>query len=134
MTPAKYKAKDLKGKWVYGTPIETIPSLKYGFHKWWMIETALSHGGYFYISKRSAIDEKTLCGMSNCTDINSKPICMNDKVHYTTGGLGGCEHTAEVISITLDSIVLSLPNEYTVCYDNDVIRKVKLTVIGNRYD
>ena len=27
MKPAKYKAKDLKGKWVYGTPIETRPSL-----------------------------------------------------------------------------------------------------------
>lgn len=32
MTPAKYKAKDLKGRWVFGTPIETKPSLKFGFH------------------------------------------------------------------------------------------------------
>lgn len=134
MVPTKYKAKDLKGKWVYGYPVETKPSLKYGFHKWWMIQTACSHGGYFYICKRSSIDENTLCEVSNCTDINSKPICVNDKVHYTTRGLGGCKHTAEVISITPDSIVLSLPNEDTVCYDNDIIKKIKLTIIGNKYD
>ena len=131
MTPAKYKAKDLKGKWVYGFPVEAIPDLKYGFHKWWMIETALSHGGYFYISKRSAIDEKTLCEMSNCTDINSKPICIDDKVHYTGYGR---EYTAEVTRTTPDSIILSLPNGDTVCYDNDAIRRVKLTVIGNKHN
>lgn len=129
MTPRKYKAKNLKGKWVYGTPIETLPSLKYGFHKWWMIESAYSHGGYFYICKRSAIREETLCEMSNCTDINSKPICMNDKVRHTVGGL-----EAEVTGITPDSIMLSLPNGNTVCYNNDDIRKIKLTVIGNKYD
>lgn len=131
MTPAKYKAKNLKGKWVYGTPIETIPSLKYGFHKWWMIESAYSHGGYLYVAKRRAIDEKTLCEMSDCTDINSKPICINDKVHYTAGGH---EHTAEVTGTTPNIIILSLPNEDTVYYDNDAIRKLKLTVIGNKYD
>ena len=131
MTPAKYKAKNLKGQWVYGTPIETLPSIKFGFHKWWMIETAYSHGGYFYICKRSAIDEKTLCEMSNCTDINSKPIYMNDKVHYTVGGY---EHTAEVISVLPDNIMLLLPNENTVCYNNNAIREFKLTTIGNKYD
>jgi len=133
MKPAKYKAKNLKGQWVYGTPIETRPSIdnKFGFHKWWMIETACSHGGYFYICKRSAIDEKTLCEMSDCTDINSKPICMNDRVHYIAGGN---KRTAEVTSTTPNSIILSLPNEDTVCYDNDAIRKLKLTVIGNKYD
>ena len=129
--PTKYKAKNLKGKWVYGTPIETVPSLKYGFHRWWIIELACSHGGYFFIHKRSAIREETLCEMSNCTDINSKPVCIDDKVQYATGGH---EYTAVVTGTVADSVILSLPNGSTVLYDNDAIRDVRLTVIGNKYD
>lgn len=131
MTPTKYKAKDLKGKWVFGTPIETRPNLKFGFHKWWIIESAYSHGGYFYISKRKAIDEKTLCEVSDCIDVDKKPICNGDKVEYKSGAY---EHTAEVVGIMPDNIILLLPNKDRLLYDNESIRLGNLKVIGNKYD
>lgn len=127
MTPAKYKAKDLKGKWVYGTPIETIPSLKYGFHKWWMIEIACSHGGYFYICKRSAIREETLCQQTRFKDIEGKDIYYNDiliddkkREWDVINGVNGCTiNSKNFIGQTL--------------YQDDVDR-MKLKIIGNKYD
>lgn len=128
MTPVKYKAKDLKGKWAYGTPIETIPSLKYGFHKWWMIETALSHGGYFYICGRSAIREETLCQQTRFKDIEGKDIYYNDiliddekrKWDVIINGSGGCSINSE--NLRGQSL-----------YQDDVDR-MKLKIIGNKYD
>lgn len=130
MKPAKYKAKDLKGKWVYGTPIETRPSIdnKFGFHKWWMIEIALSHGGYFYICKRSAIREETLCQQTRFKDIEGKDIYYNDilidnegrKWDVIINGSGGCSVNSENL------IAQSLYQ--------DGVDRMKFKVIGNKYD
>lgn len=127
MTPAKYKAKNLKGKWVYGTPIETKPSLKYGFHKWWMIEIACSHGGYFYICKRSAIKEETLCQQTKLKDIEGKDIHYNDiliddkkRKWDVINGVNGCSINSQNL-------------RGQTLYQDDVDR-MKLKIIGNKYD
>lgn len=127
MTPAKYKAKDLKGKWVYGTPIETKPSLKYGFHKWWMIEIACSHGGYFYIYKRSTIREETLCQQTKLKDIEGKDIYYNDilidnkeRKWDVINGVNGCSINSKNVE------------QSWLCQDD--VDRMKLKIIGNKYD
>lgn len=127
MTPRKYKAKDLKGEWVFGTPIETIPSLKYGFHKWWIIESAYSHGGYLYVAKRRAIREETLCQQTKLKDIEGKDIYYNDiliddekRKWDVIDGVNGCAISNENI-------------EQSWLYQDDVDR-MKLKIIGNKYD
>lgn len=128
MTPRKYKAKDLRDQWVYGTPIETRPSInnKFGFHKWWMIETALSHGGYFYICKRSAIREETLCQQTKLKDIEGKDIYYSDIL------IDDKEREWDVINGVNGCTINSNVHRGQTLHQDDVDR-MKLKITGNKY-
>ena len=129
MTPRKYKAKNLKGQWVYGIPIETLPSIdnKFGFHKWWMIETACSHGGYFYICKRSTIREETLCQQTKLKDIEGKDIYYDDIL------IDDKERKWDVINGVNGCTINSENFRGQTLYQDDVNR-MKLKIIGNKYN
>lgn len=130
MTPAKYKAKDLKGRWVFGTPIETKPSLNVGFHKWWIIESAFSHGGYFYIGQRKSIKEETLCVKTSLKDINSKEIYTNDILTDNVGR----KYIVVKDNNPKECITVETETNKTMPLDMSDILSREFRIVGNKFD
>lgn len=92
-----------------------------------MIEIACSHGGYFYICKRSTIREETLCQQTKLKDIEGKDIYYNDiliddkeRKWDVINGVNGCAINSENL-------------RGQTLYQDDVDR-MKLKIIGNKYD
>ena len=119
------------GKWVYGFYVESKTSWRgHKPHKSWIVQDAISNGGFFNVLGRYAVKDDTVGQFTGLRDKNSKRVFEGDVVHVVWQDPMFCKWHERTVLVEFKygrfTVYQSKPFEHS--------DKRYFEVIGNIYD
>ena len=120
-------------EWVYGYYVKANFNWhRFGIHKDWIIESAVSNGGRFAVIKRSAVKNESIGEYTGLDDVHGNKVFEGDivKVHDNMIGVeDGAEDFIGVVYYRDGSFMIITPYQLHYRWMDYTVE-----VIGNKFD
>lgn len=91
MRDIKFRGLNTRGKWVYGSLVQTT-SYCVQHSKTWIVETAFGNGGWFNVQRKQYVRPATVGEITNCRDKNEREIYEGDIISELSGRIYKVEY------------------------------------------